>query len=96
MSGCFSTLGEANTNLCIGCHEMVRNCKCLWENYRELSEIVSNLSMKIDEIDSLLSDRMDSNKREPFKCPVCNGKYIANFKECECACLACDKGIVWG
>lgn len=34
--------------------------------------------------------------KKPYKCPVCNGKYIALFKECECACLACDKGIVWG
>lgn len=35
-------------------------------------------------------------KKTPHKCPVCDGKYIAMFKDCECACLACDKGIVWG
>jgi hypothetical protein len=95
MSGCFSTLGEANTNLCIGCHEMVRNCKCLWENYRELSEIVSNLSMNIDKL-------LSSNKRQPFKCPVCNGtKLIQSKVETKIlrfdSCVACEgKGIVWG
>jgi hypothetical protein len=34
--------------------------------------------------------------KQPHKCPVCEGKYIAIFNGCECACLTCDKGIVWG
>jgi rubrerythrin len=67
------------------------------EGYMEMEDRVTATSVlrRIEEIANFCNTNWKHNRR-PHKCPVCDGKYITIFKECESACLACDKGIVWG
>lgn len=74
-----------------------KNDMGIGERYMEcLSGLENKMKSRIDDLEQLIYERNDRQKREPHKCPVCDGKYIAIFKDCECACLACEKGIVWG
>ena len=56
MSGCVPTNDQVNTHLCIGCHKAVNHCECLWSNFQDLSEIVSDLAMNIDNLTRRMSE----------------------------------------
>jgi DNA repair exonuclease SbcCD ATPase subunit len=77
-------------------------CKELGKRISRLENLIKDnqgLISRIGILGTALHELSEENyklKKTPHKCPVCDGKYIAIFKECESACLACDKGIVWG
>jgi hypothetical protein len=66
------------------------------ELHSQTEERLENLEKMQSSMLSMPNVVWQKYNKIPYKCPVCDGKYIAMFKECESACLACEKGIVWG
>jgi hypothetical protein len=54
MGGCHNTELEGNpdTQHCSGCGVTVRDCKCVWSRLREIYQMVSDLLIKVNKIES--------------------------------------------
>lgn len=64
------------------------------DNLVKIEKMEKTISQLVDKI-AEIANFYYKEKMTPYKCPVCDGRYIVMFKECESACLACHRGIVW-
>jgi uncharacterized coiled-coil protein SlyX len=60
MSGCHEPKDNINTHPCSGCGVAVCDCKCIYNNFRNLYGIVRDLSIKTDEQWDLMYKTQDS------------------------------------
>ena len=65
MVSCEKSEDQNNSHICVGCGQYVTDCKCIWGMHRELYQMFSDLSLKVDNHWELLY-KADENLSKRF------------------------------